>query len=379
MGRPFRMLIYIILIVILCAVGFLVIYNFSVTRPPAVSSQNLATPPVEQPSAAQSLQSSPTPTAREALTAQVIELAAEYDLSVKEELEKGDYQTATDPLNGEKLILFADESKVHLLLLYDDLNTDMQDLLQQYEALYIAEVRPTPFPTAGDEENKALFHQLETDYPAFFEQVLAQGPTVQVFDPGEGKYLTRVIGDAYARSEIMADAMGALLTASAAAGLDQDAHMALIRAALGSPDLPLTFAKISNLANAPFVSAAVYTDEQGVEYSVAIDTGRLAGIDTLHSPDVAAIDVKSMEDVRQLADVFARANSPHLSASAGGLDFEQGSKGDMYFYTWRLTGENWADTPWRIMPPFLQIGMSADGVLVNYINTLDLYTPAVVE
>ena len=45
----------------------------------------------------------------------------------------------------------------------------------------------------------------------------------------------------------------------------------------------------------------------------------------------------------------------------------------MYFFRWDYRNKDWSGTPWALMPPFLQIGMSADGKLVTYTNTLDLF------
>ncbi len=55
------------------------------------------------------------------------------------------------------------------------------------------------------------------------------------------------------------------------------------------------------------------------------------------------------------------------------LTFEENGKGDIYFFTWRLSNQDWSGTDWAMMPPFLQIGMSADGKLLTLIDTLDLY------
>jgi hypothetical protein len=73
-----------------------------------------------------------------------------------------------------------------------------------------------------------------------------------------------------------------------------------------------------------------------------------------------------------LAEEFARANSPHLAASAANLLYEEGNKGDIYFFRWDWRNRDWAGTEWRMMPPFLQVGVLADGRVVIYLNTLDL-------
>jgi hypothetical protein len=108
---------------------------------------------------------------------------------------------------------------------------------------------------------------------------LKEGPTVPVYDPNEGMYFTRVIGDAYAKSEVMDQAMAALQNAPQLAKVDQGADFETIRTTLEKPDLQLTFQSVEPLANAPFLRVAVYADSEGTKYSVAIEKKTLAGIE----------------------------------------------------------------------------------------------------
>jgi hypothetical protein len=249
-------------------------------------------------------------------------------------------------------------------------------LNEKYMAAYIADVRPTPFPTRSSEkENEAYYQELLGQYPAFFDQALKDGPTVMVYDPDDGIYYNRVIGDSYAKSEIMTSAIERLHQAPEMAKVDQGGNIAQIRETLGNPELVLTFQRIQGLANAPWVQAAVYTDEAGAQYWVAIDAGRLAGIDPSPASrvEVPAMEVKSIDAVRPIAEKFAANASPRYSELKNDLLYEEGSKGDIYFFRWDTRDKDWSGTDWARMPPFLQIGMSADGRLVTYINTLDLY------
>jgi hypothetical protein len=72
------------------------------------------------------------------------------------------------------------------------------------------------------------------------------------------------------------------------------------------------------------------------------------------------------------------ANSPRLPELVAVLNSEEGSKGDgreaIYFFTWRYLSQGWSGTDWAMMPPFLQIGMLANGQIVTYFDTLDLFT-----
>ncbi len=316
----------------------------------------------------------PTLTPRERIVAEERQLVAEYDQAVKAEIQKGPVETRQDPTSGKEIIRFEGDSYVTLAKLYDELNQQLQALNKQFMALYIADVQPTPFPTQPTEkENEDYYQELLAQYPAFFDQLLAEGPTVMIYDPNEGIYYKRVIGDTYAKSEIMTAAMESLRQAPQVAKVDQEAQVTQVRKSMGDPGLQLTFQGVQNLANAPWISAAVYTDAMGTKYWVAIDADRLAGIEPASRVEVPAVEVKSSDVVRPLAEQFAAANSPRFAQLKAELLYEEGSKGDLYFFTWSTRNKDWSGTDWAMMSPFLQIGLSADGKIATYIDTLDLY------
>ena len=336
--------------------------------PYSSSSISIIVAPVEQ--------STATLTPREQIVAEERQLAAEYDGAVKAEMKIGTVKTNTDLGSGKEVIRFTGDSAEKIAKLYDTLNGKLFDLNKQYQALYLADIHPTPFPTQSSvSKNDAYSQQLVDLYPAYVDQLVKEGPTVSVYDPGDGIYYDRVIGDAYAKGEIMADAIETLRQAPEMAKVDQEAFMAQIRQTMGMPDLPLTFQKISLLDNTQGSKAAVFVDDAGTTYAVAINTGRLASIDpalTAHI-NIPAMDVKTMDEVRPLAQKFAADSCLRFAELKDQLLYEENSKGDMYFFRWDYRNRDWKGTPWETMPPFLQIGLSADGKLVTYTNTLDLF------
>ena len=311
---------------------------------------------------------------REEIVAKARQLVAGYDKAIQAEMKKGQVEVSQDPASGKEIFRFTGDSYTTIAKLYDDLNQQLQPLNEQYLALYIADVQPTPFPTqATEKENEDYYQELIGQYQAFLDQLLRDGPTVRVYDPTDGIYYNRFIGDTYARSEIMWNGIQALHQTPQMAKVDQAAQMDEIHKVTGNPDLQLSFKKIMGLANAPWISAAVYTDEAGNRYWVAIDAGRLAQIEPISSPDVPAAEVKSIDAIRPLAEQFTLTNSPRLANLKSELLYEEGSKGDLYFFTWSYRNKDWSGTDWAMMWPFLQVGVSADGKIVTYMNTLDLY------
>ena len=361
---------------------FILVYNFSVPQNNGLSNQDatqavtaisMADAPVSvEPTATMAAALSP----RQQNVAEARRLAEEYDQAIQAEMQKGNFEIQKDSKTGKDIISFQGESRETLLKLFDELDQELFQLNQQYLALYLTEVQPTPFLTQpSEQENEDYYHALVQQYPAFFDQVLKEGPTVEIFDPGEGTYVQRVIGDAYAQGSIMERAMNALHDAPQLAKVDQEADTSLIRAAMENPDLSLSFQCVRGLANAPFIQSAVYVDDSGTKYSVSTDKGILTGIEPNLSShaDVPALEVKPIEEVRKLAEQFVEAHSPGYVSAKNRLTFEENGKGDIYFFTWRLPNQDWSNTDWAIMPPFLQIGMSADGNLLTFIDTLDLY------
>ncbi len=174
------------------------------------------------------------------------QLAADYDRAVKAEMQTGQVETSIDPKSGKEIVRFTGTSYETIAKLYDDFSQKIQTLNQQYLALYIAEVQPTPFPTRSTEkDNEDYYQELLAQYPAFFDQLLKDGPTVMVYDPNDGMVYQRVIGDTHAKSEIMTGAIETLHQAPQMAKVDQEANITQIRKTLGNPDLQLTFRGIA--------------------------------------------------------------------------------------------------------------------------------------
>jgi hypothetical protein len=151
--------------------------------------------------------------------------------------------------------------------------------------------------------------------------------------------------------------------------------MALIRQIMGKPDLKLTFQSITNIDNAPWQSAAFYTDVAGAKYYVDIETSRLAIIDPNFQshPQIPTDQIKSMDELRGIARQFANTNSPRLAELESLLLYEESCKMDICFFRWDYRNKDWSGTDWVMMPPFLQVAVLTNGQITTYINTLDLF------
>ena len=323
----------------------------------------------------------PTPTVstQERVLEQIRQLAAEYDQAVQAEKKNGKVEFSQDPNTGEDIFLFKDESFTRIL----DLNEKLWENINQLNALYVQvyrdELKPTPFPTQSSAEESRVYYDTflsrSENYCAALWNIEVNAATVLVYSPDDGKYLPIGIGDDYARCETYSQMVEAWRAAPMLAKVNQDADMALIRRIMGKPDLVLTFESISGVANAPGRSAALYTDETGVNYYVDVETARLAGIEPgfPNRSDIPPADVKSMDELRGVAKQFAITNSLRLAELESALLYVENCKVNVCFFRWDYRNKDWSGTDWSMMPPFLQVGVLTNGQIATYTNTLDLF------
>ena len=144
-----------------------------------------------------------------------------------------------------------------------------------------------------------------------------------------------------------------------------------VRLVLALPLSPLEFVKDGSMINSPSgaLKVAFYQDTEGRQYSYAPETGRVVEIDARAILSARSTETSSepASDLEKMASVYAQSISPDFEARQSSLSFEAGEKGDKYFFTWY--GEMQSG---KMNRPFLQFGMSKDGTLFAYYNTLDL-------
>jgi DNA-binding CsgD family transcriptional regulator len=321
----------------------------------------------------------PILSAREHILEQIRQLVAEYDQAVQAEKKNGKVEFSKDPNTGAELFLFKDDSYIRIL----DLNEKLWENINQLNALYVQvyrdELKPTPFPTQSSPEEERVYYDSllsqTRDHCSDVWNLKGIPGTLVVYRPDEGKYLPIGTGDEYARCETYGQMIEEWRTAPLLAKVNKDSDMALIKQVMGKPDLKLVFQSITELANAPWQSAALYTDETGAKYYVDIGTAALAAIEPNYPshPEISSAETKSMDELRIIAEQFAAANSPRLAQLKNSLLYEEGCKGNICFFRWDYRNKDWSGTDWAMMPPFLQVGVLVNGQIATYNNTLDLF------
>ena len=144
-----------------------------------------------------------------------------------------------------------------------------------------------------------------------------------------------------------------------------------IRVNLGLPELPLEFIEITGMLNSPDVDlqVALYTDVEGRRYSLDPRANQVVEIDARSTLSSIPLDRPALAqaDLRAIAKRMVETTTPDFAARAPSLVYEEGNKGDQYFFTW--TNDTQATVHMR---PFAQIGMHVTGELFAYYNTLSL-------
>jgi hypothetical protein len=144
-----------------------------------------------------------------------------------------------------------------------------------------------------------------------------------------------------------------------------------IRKALEIPALPLTYVETTTMVNSPDGGweVAIYQDDAGRKYSVTPQTNHVVEIDarsllqsipsTMHSLSPNELKAKVME--------YATATISDFDSLQASLQFEEGTKGDNYFFTWYAEMSSGS-----MNRQLVQIGLHKSGILFAYYNTLQL-------
>lgn len=137
------------------------------------------------------------------------------------------------------------------------------------------------------------------------------------------------------------------------------------------PELPLEFVENAGMINSPSgdLEVANYRDSEGRIFSLEPSTNQVVEMDARAILSTISSDAPSMsqEEIKAKAMAFAQAVIPDFDTLQSSLQYEEGGKGDNYFFTWY--GEMNAGAMNR---PLLQFGFYKNGVLFAYYNTLSV-------
>jgi hypothetical protein len=126
--------------------------------------------------------------------------------------------------------------------------------------------------------------------------------------------------------------------------------------------LPFEFIETTTMLNSPNMdlTVALYQDSERRSYFVDPQTNRVVEIEAravLSSISPEAV-LLSEETLSAKAEEIARSVVQGFDTLRAGLFYEEGAKGNHFFFTWRA-----ADSPGAMNKPFMQIGLHKSGVL----------------
>ncbi len=149
---------------------------------------------------------------------------------------------------------------------------------------------------------------------------------------------------------------------------DQVEAINTIRTLFGLHDLPVEFIEVTLMLDSPNMDLHVvlYKDSDGRKYYVDPSSNQVVEIDARDALTLIPFDstVSSQEELRAIAQKYIQQIMPDLELLKTELSFDEGIKGDYYFFTWRSTDSNTYKNK-----PFIQIGLNKSSELFAYYNT----------
>jgi hypothetical protein len=148
-------------------------------------------------------------------------------------------------------------------------------------------------------------------------------------------------------------------------------HSATIRAFRSDPELVVTYLATAQNPYRDSADIDIYDDTHGFEYWVDPANGRLvhagprAGVPSIPvaCEESARLGVGKL---REIATAIVTAQVPDFPERLAGFHpYEDNRRNQIFFFRWEERGVHEFD-----LPPFLQVGLHADGALACFTNTL---------
>jgi hypothetical protein len=153
----------------------------------------------------------------------------------------------------------------------------------------------------------------------------------------------------------------------------QAAAVELAQKAMADDALGLRFLSVTGMGNSPDgnLLVAQYEDRLGRVFSLLPDGSRLLEIDPGRYAPPSAGQSLSQDELRQKAEAFITALDPSFADLRAKLAFEGGAKGTYAFFRWTDASAQ----GWTSQPPMAQVGITPQGEVFSFINTLFLGHP----
>jgi len=150
--------------------------------------------------------------------------------------------------------------------------------------------------------------------------------------------------------------------------IDLDRATEVIKSFTGKSGIRLSLVDVSAMPNAGLRPGWQLVDESGRPYWLDVETYHLVQIEPAPVINADPSGSKSVEDLRQIAERIALEHSLQFGGLMDVLVYSEGDKlGQTFFFQWEDRTK-----PWGSMLQMLQVGLTSDGQLLSWLNTLDL-------
>jgi hypothetical protein len=150
--------------------------------------------------------------------------------------------------------------------------------------------------------------------------------------------------------------------------IDQAKALEAIHGFLEEEGRLVGFREITQMANSPgMLRVARFEDEQGRSYLVAVVANRVLEMDPgITTPPIQG-PILATDELQALAEAIILRELPQFTELRSQLIASQGVKsGESYFFRYEYADGG----PWFGLPPLAQVGLTADGQMFSYLNTL---------
>lgn len=291
---------------------------------------------------------------------------AQYDDAIRKERLNGEVESITQAPDGSERVRFAGESLIRISSLYGQLLSQIADLNREYIDLYKRNYQPTPYPTlATSEGTQEYIDQLIDQYGRWVRDQQSTGAIVRLYEPYDIEYQPAFVGETYAQAEIWWQAIVQLQT-DFAAGSPQEMQIDIDAIQRLDPG-DVSLADIIRLPYRMDVRLFQYRTSTRL-YTIYRPTREVVEIIPIVSPVVGGRQPKPYADLERTARDLIAAISPGVKLDS--LTPSYGSKVENVFFRWEDRVKPFLDDGRSY--PFVQVGLTAEGGLLNYVNTLPL-------
>lgn len=151
--------------------------------------------------------------------------------------------------------------------------------------------------------------------------------------------------------------------------IDQAEAVEIVRVFLQDPTRLVGFREVTRMGNSPdgALPVARFEDERGVFYLVAVVAGKVLEMDPGATQPQSSGPALSREELQAIAEGLIGRELPAFDELRERLTFEAGTKsGGLTFFRWQQPGPTEAGG----LSPLAQVGITEDGEIFSYINTL---------